>query len=199
MAWSPQADFLAVGSWSNEVRYRGSSSASAAAHLVCSQVRIYEVDTNTGATNPKAVYSHEQPVLEVCWAKDGTKIFSGGCDKAARMYDVSTGQATQVGAHDAPIRKISWITSSNGSGLLATGGWDKMVKYWDLRQQQPIAQVQVSDRVYAMDAVYPLMVVGTAGRKIHIYVRSSTIRSLVVRLTSGAGRTLTTSVSSSSR
>jgi mRNA export factor len=123
-----------------------------------------------GQSVPKAAYSHEQPVLEVIWSGDGTKIISGGCDRAARAYDVPTGQSTQVAAHEAPIRKLAWL-DINGQGLLATGSWDKTLKYWDLRQPTPAVSVTLPERIYTMDTVFPLMVVGTAARKIHIYVR----------------------------
>ncbi|KNZ46772.1 hypothetical protein VP01_697g11 [Puccinia sorghi] len=137
IAWSPQADFLAAGSWSNEVR-------------------IYEVN-GQGQSVPKAAYSHEQPVLEVIWSGDGTKIISGGCDRAARAFDVPTGQSSQVAAHDAPIRKLAWL-DINGQGLLATGSWDKTLKYWDLRQPTPAVSISLPERIYTMDTVYPLMV-----------------------------------------
>ena len=43
------------------------------------------------------------------------------------MFDVTTGQATQVAQHDAPIRVVRWIESPQG-GVLATGSWDKTIK-----------------------------------------------------------------------
>ncbi|KAF8583582.1 Poly(A)+ RNA export protein [Ramaria rubella] len=147
LAWSPQADFLAAGSWDNNVR-------------------IYEVGAN-GQSQGKAMYGHEGPVLGVCWSRDGTKLFSGGADKAARMFDVQSGQSSQVAAHDAPIKCVKWIDTQGG--ILATGSWDKTVKYWDLRQSAPIATASLPDRCYTMDVVYPLMVVGCADRKINIY------------------------------
>ncbi|KZT41768.1 Poly(A)+ RNA export protein [Sistotremastrum suecicum HHB10207 ss-3] len=148
LAFSPTADYLAVGSWSNEVR-------------------IYEVG-QSGQTQGKAAYSHEQPVLSVCWNKEGTRLFSGGADKAGRMFDVTTGQAQQVAQHDAPVKCVKWIDSPSG-GILATGSWDKTVKYWDLRTPNPVSTVQLPERCYTMDVVYPLMVVGTAERHIQMY------------------------------
>lgn len=147
MSWSPVADFLAVASWDNNVR-------------------VYGVEPN-GTTSPKAMYSHEGPVLDVIWSKDGNKIISCGADKAARMYDIATGQSQQVAAHDAPIRNLRWI-DQNG-GVLATGSWDKTVKYWDMRSPQPIATAQLSERCYTMDFVWPYLVVGCAERKIHVF------------------------------
>lgn len=104
LSWSPTADFLAVSSWDNSVR-------------------VYEVG------NPiqgRASYTHEGPALDVCWSGDGTKILSGGADNAGRMFDVQTGQPTQVAQHQAPIKSVRW-TDMHG-GLLVTGSWDKTIK-----------------------------------------------------------------------
>ena len=93
------------------------------------------------------MYAHQGPVLSVCWNKvrlchsdvahvhsdmrctlqDGTKILSGGADNAGRMFDVTTGQMSQVAQHDAPIKCVRWIESPQG-GVLATGSWDKTIK-----------------------------------------------------------------------
>lgn len=72
------------------------------------------------------MYSHEAPVLDVMWSRDGTKILSGGADKAARVFDVSTGQSSQVAAHDAPIKSIRFVDQQGG--ILVTGSWDKTLK-----------------------------------------------------------------------
>ncbi|KAJ2412219.1 RNA export factor gle2 [Coemansia sp. RSA 2530] len=100
---------------------------------------------------------------------DGTKVASGGADKAGRMFDISTGQTTQIAQHDAPIRCIKFVEAENSSPIVATAGWDKMLKYWDMRQQTPIATVTLPERAYAMDCNHPLLVVATAERKILIF------------------------------
>ena len=104
MAFSPTADFLAVSSWDNSVR-------------------VYEVGAQIQG---RASYSHEGPAFDVCWSSDGTKILSGGADNAGRMFDVQTGQSTQVAQHQAPIKGVRW-TEMHG-GLLVTGSWDKTIK-----------------------------------------------------------------------
>ena len=43
------------------------------------------------------------------------------------MFDVTTGQATQVAQHDAPIKVVGWVDAP-GTGILATGSWDKTIK-----------------------------------------------------------------------
>ena len=42
------------------------------------------------------------------------------------MFDVNSGQATQVAQHDAPIKAVGWVDAQ--SGILATGSWDKTIK-----------------------------------------------------------------------
>jgi len=148
IAFAPQADFLAAGSWDNNVR-------------------IYEVGAN-GQTQGKAMYAHQGPVLSVGWNKDGTKVLSAGADNAGRMYDMQTGQSSQIAQHDAPIKAIKWIDSPQG-GFVVTGSWDKTVKYWDLRAASPIASVTLPERCYTLDVMYPLMVVGCAERHIQIF------------------------------
>ncbi|KAG6333212.1 hypothetical protein ID866_5881 [Astraeus odoratus] len=130
-------------------------------------VRLYEVGPN-GQTQGKAMYGHQGPVLSVCWNKDGNRVISGGADNAARMFDITNGQSQQVAQHDAPIKVVKWIETPQG-GVLATGSWDKTLKYWDLRSANPVATVQLPERCYTMDAQYPLLVVGTAERHIQIY------------------------------
>ena len=77
-------------------------------------------------------------------------------------------QAQQVAAHDQPIRCVQSMMF-NGSPMLVTGSWDKMVKYWDLRQQQAVASVECRDRVYSMDVRgNEMLVIGTAERWIHV-------------------------------
>ncbi|KAI5119654.1 hypothetical protein M0805_007745 [Coniferiporia weirii] len=149
LAFSSAGEYLAVGSWNNEVR-------------------VYEVSPQGGQTRGKAMYQHQGPVLDVCWNKEGNKVISGGADNAARMHDLATGQSSQVAQHDGPVKCVRWVESPQG-GILATGSWDKTIKYWDLRTSNPISTVQLPERCYSMDVVYPLMVVGTAERHIQVY------------------------------
>lgn len=82
------------------------------------------------------------------------------------MFDIATGQSTQIAQHDEPIKCIQFLEQGN---ILATGSWDKTIKYWDLRSPQPIGTVQLPERCYAMDAKGPLMVVGTAEKHVCIF------------------------------
>ncbi|PSS27381.1 hypothetical protein M430DRAFT_38162 [Amorphotheca resinae ATCC 22711] len=151
IAFSTQSQHLAVASWDKKVR-------------------IYEISP-TGGSEGKAFFDHEAPVLSCHWSKDGTKVVGGGADKAARMIDLGSGQnvGTQVAAHDQPIRAVRFFENpQGGQEMLVTGSWDKTIKYWDLRQSQPVATVQCQERVYTLDVQGKLLVVGTADRYINV-------------------------------
>ena len=91
---------------------------------------------------------------------------AGGCDKQVKMWSLTTNQTQVVAKHDAPITHTFFVKELNN--MLVTGSWDRTVKYWDLRQPNPVHSQQMPERVYAMDVRYPLLVVGTAARRIQV-------------------------------
>ncbi|KND01555.1 uncharacterized protein SPPG_03356 [Spizellomyces punctatus DAOM BR117] len=149
LSFSPKANYIAASAWDN-------------------QTRIWEIGPN-GQSIPKAAIQHEAPALCVDWSLDGTKVLSGGCDKAGRMLDVTTGQQAQVAVHDAPIRSCRFVEGPGNAQLAVTGSWDKTVRFWDLRQQNPVHVYQLGERCYVMDSSGPLLVIGSADRKLHVF------------------------------
>ncbi|KAK8855312.1 WD40-repeat-containing domain protein [Apiospora arundinis] len=153
VSWSPAANHLAAASWDGKVR-------------------IYDVASGPSA-RAAAMLSVDSPVLSCDWAKDGTMVLAGGADKQPHLLHLATGQQAAIGSHDAPIRSVRFLDTttlgaSSPAHLFATGSWDKTVKYWDLRQQEPLATLKCADRVYAMDTKSSLLVIATAERKIHL-------------------------------
>ncbi len=96
---------------------------------------------------------------------------AGACaDQKVYLLDAPSGQASSFAAHDKAVRAVRFVQMpAAASPLLATGSWDKTVRYWDLRASttRPLATVASRGRVYAMDAAESLLVVGTAERHIH--------------------------------
>ncbi|XP_065842955.1 mRNA export factor-like [Oscarella lobularis] len=147
--FSPKANFLVATSWDNNVR-------------------CWEIQEQQGQSTPRAQQSHSAPVLCSCWHADGTKVFTGSCDKMAKLWDLNSNQSIAVAQHDAPIKTVNWIQTPSYSCLM-TGSWDKTLKFWDARSPQPLTTLQLPERVYCADADYPMAVVGTAGRQIIVY------------------------------
>ncbi|KAH8795712.1 putative poly(A)+ RNA export protein [Hyaloscypha bicolor E] len=151
LSFSPQSDHLAVASWDKKVR-------------------IYAI-TQNGGSEGKAFFEHDAPVLSCHWSPDGTKVVGAGADKMAKVIDLGANQntATQVAAHDQPIRCVRYFEPPGSNApMIVTGSWDKTVKYWDLRQSQPAATVQCQERVYTLDVKKNLLVIGTADRYINV-------------------------------
>ncbi|KAL6279802.1 hypothetical protein ACE6H2_016683 [Prunus campanulata] len=76
------------------------------------------------------------------------------------------GQPVTVAMHDAPIKEIAWIPEMS---LLVTGSLDKTMKYWDVRQPNPVHTQQLPECCYALSVRYPLMVVGTPDRNLIVF------------------------------
>lgn len=72
----------------------------------------------------------------------------------------------QIGVHDAPIKSVGFIRSSN---LVVTGGWDWKLKFWDTRSPTPVGVFDMPERVYDLDVRDNLLVVATAERHIITY------------------------------
>lgn len=92
-------------------------------------------------------------------------------DKQVRLWDLGSNQVTVVGQHDAPALSCHWITSPAYSCLL-TSGWDKTLRFWDMRQlptQSSMATIQLPERVYCTDVMFPLGVVALANRHVKLY------------------------------
>eukprot|EP00128_Syssomonas_multiformis_P004671 Colp12_sorted_trinity150504_noHs@24372 len=147
LAFSPVANHLIATSWDN-------------------QVRCWEIGGDF-SSKPLAATSHDGPILDGCWAPEGNKVYTAGCDKQAKEWDLMTNQARQVAAHDAPIKAVKYVAQHK---LLLTASWDRTIRYWDLRQSNPVQTVSLSERVFAVDLMPPQgLVVATADRKVHVY------------------------------
>ena len=98
-------------------------------------------------------------------------MFSGGADKVGKMFDVNSGTQINVAIHDAPISGCRWVDGAGGmQNIVATGSWDKTLKYWDLRQPpSPIHTIPLPERCYSMDCAFPLLAIACADRQIMIF------------------------------
>ncbi|XP_063729373.1 protein Rae1-like [Symsagittifera roscoffensis] len=132
------------------------------------RVRCWEINQIAGTANPKAEQVLNSPLLDCCWHADGTKIFTADCEKQAKVWDLASNQIVQVAEHGAPIKSVRWIQSPQYS-CLVTGSWDKTVKFWDTKSPTPIFTIQLTERLYCADIMYPMAVFTTADRGIVVY------------------------------
>ncbi|CAJ1950580.1 unnamed protein product [Cylindrotheca closterium] len=155
LAWSPTHNYLASSNWDGGVRLW----------------QVEEQATQVRAT-PQAMVRHDgkAPVLDCCFSADGSTLFSGGGDKAVRMWKLASqppnwiGQ--QIGVHDSPVKAVRYLPSSK---LVVSGGWDRKLKFWDQRSSSPVGYLDLPERVYGLDVRGNLMVAITADRKLFVY------------------------------
>lgn len=131
-------------------------------------MRVWQVDAAQGRANALAMTDSSSPVLDATWAQDARSIYISGVDNYVHRWDLQTNTKNAVAAHDAPVKHAFEVPDINA---LATASWDKTLKYWDVRAPtgQSMANVQLPERVYAMDTRGPLMVLGLAERKLVVF------------------------------
>lgn len=111
---------------------------------------------------------HDAPVLCSDIAPDGMTTFSAGADGNIRMWNASQPVTSVqiIGRHEQPVKNMKFLEKSQ---VLVTSSWDRSIKIWDMRTPNPVAQMQLSERVYAMDARDDIIVAGTADKNLHIF------------------------------
>jgi len=149
LAWAPNANNLVAGAWDGSVR--------------CWQV------ANNGQCKPLGMQQHSKPVLDICWQLDGAGIFSASADGMVKMWDCSTSKETVVAKHDFAIKSVR--ASNHCNKMLVTGGWDHKVRYWDHKNPtgNHLAEVDVYDKVYCMDLLDPMLIVGTGSNYVFVF------------------------------
>lgn len=97
-------------------------------------------------------------------------VAASGADKKIHILQAATGQTTSFAAHNAPIREVRFVDISSATApIIASGSWDKTVRYWDIRNtSQPLHTLDCAERVYCMDASGRLLVIGTAALKFQL-------------------------------
>ena len=104
-------------------------------------VRMYQVNPSaqTPQIQPGPTQTlHKAPVLCCTWGAANSPyadyVFSGACDNTFGMWNYKQNKTNIVNAHQSPVSCIRFVALNNGSQpALATAGWDKYLKYWDVR------------------------------------------------------------------
>eukprot|EP00210_Caulerpa_lentillifera_P005952 g5687.t1 len=132
-------------------------------------VRIWEVSMGPNGgiqIAPKAMQSHNEPLLCSAFHHDGSGVYFGGTNGQVKLWDFGSNQVRQVAQHDGGVRECFFLKDH---GFLVTGSWDKKVCYWDCRSSTPVHTQPVNERVYAMDVKGNMLTVATANRLLEVF------------------------------
>ena len=93
------------------------------------------------------ITSHKNPLLTCDYKPDGLEFLTGGEDGKIRVYDERTrqlkvtleGGGSGLPGHTNRVFCAKFV--SEDPNMIVSGGWDKNVKIWDVRQNACVQQV----------------------------------------------------------
>jgi WD40 repeat protein/transcriptional regulator with XRE-family HTH domain len=155
MALSPDGNYLAVGSFSGQIRlwhaadgrpvmtFREHSrmawalafspdSTMLASGGYDRSVKLWKVEGEGSGRCIKTLQGHEKWVRSVAFSPDGTLLATSGMDQTIRLWDVQKGTCLKIlYGHIGPVWAVAF--SPDGT-LLVTSGGDKTVRLWDVQR-----------------------------------------------------------------
>ncbi|VDD96624.1 unnamed protein product [Enterobius vermicularis] len=155
-----------------------------------SVVRVWQVNEN-GQCEPKAQQTVGGPVLSLEWFEDGTKLFIGSADQKVYCWDLESNQVLVCGTvllsmlfqmpteafwtsqvtDNGRMKKVFFFLK-NKIAVFSTLSDVISFRFWDMRQlptQTSLATIQLPERVYCGDMLYPMAVIGLANRRMKVY------------------------------
>uniref|UniRef100_A0A7E4V189 EIF2A domain-containing protein n=1 Tax=Panagrellus redivivus TaxID=6233 RepID=A0A7E4V189_PANRE len=127
-------------------------------------VKLSNVDMPNKPVDMRTLY-HAKPVLAFTFMGSPQYIVSGDTDGNVKTYNVETGIDTSIGRHEGAVRCLEYSPTMRWA---VSGGWDKLIKLWDIRSNMPVHATEMDSKVYALSTVDYKAVIGTSDRKIGI-------------------------------
>jgi len=131
-----------------------------------SKIRIYDpsIDNYSAKINLKGGFQTENPILSLSWCQDDvSKIFGGSTDGSVRVFDITSGKDMVVGQHDHSVKGLYYVPNA---GIVCSLSFDKTIRFWDLKQPQPIATIPVGHKVYCSDFSFPYLAIGMSDERV---------------------------------
>ena len=142
------------------------------------KLRIFEIKNNivsTSTNNDKvnintnliSQFQFKSPILSLSWKGDSGNIFTGCCDGSINYVEFQKNSLTKIGEHQYGCREVIYLDNFN---LLISGGWDGLLKLWDLRTPNvPISTYQFANKIYTMSYSKNLLVIGLSENNISYF------------------------------
>ncbi|KKY27454.1 putative nuclear pore complex subunit [Phaeomoniella chlamydospora] len=129
---------------------------------------LYEIiPGNESQCRQVATFEHRAPVLDVCFGKDDTEIFTAGLDWDVRRINVTTSEQTVLSTHNAGVRSVVF---DQERGLLISAGWDCTLHIHNTSDASSIpASIPLPSKPFSISVSKTRLVVAMAARALHIY------------------------------
>ncbi|MEG3439151.1 WD40 repeat domain-containing protein [Pannus brasiliensis CCIBt3594] len=90
----------------------------------------------------RTIEAHREAIAAIALTPDDRFLLSVGRDRALKVWDFATGNlVTSIDAHDSEILALA-VTGEGEAYSVATGGFDRTVKWWTFRADDPRLQLE---------------------------------------------------------
>jgi len=132
-------------------------------------IRVFNVEQNQmGAVCVLQKFSMKlsAPVLGLAWNGQNNGLFAGCADNYIRAIDLSTSKSIDVGKHNSPVKDIFFVPAQN---IIISTSYDKNINFWQMGNQNPAYNINLSHKIYVADFVSPIFGAGLSEEKILLF------------------------------
>ena len=105
-------------------------------------------------------------LLDCCFGKDDSMAYTGGLNRQVSQIDWNTLKVSLLGTHQEAVR---CLVRCRETSALFSGSWDCTVTAWDATSMSRTAHLELPGKVYSMDCVKNVLVVGMSDRHVYVY------------------------------
>ena len=150
----PNSNYLATGGWDSRLRVFNIN------YNIINQ-NFPQEDAQISSTLEFG-HQHNSQILSLSWEGNTGRIFTGCADGSINYLDMQKNNLTTLGKHKNPCKEVIY---HSGYNILLTGGYDGVVKIFDLRTGNEVCDYQFENKVYTMSCEKDLLVVGLSEMK----------------------------------
>ena len=132
-----------------------------------SKLRLFEINYQTSIQNSTSDYvqifskqinecKHQSPILSISWKGTTGALFTGCADGSINYVDCQKNIFNKIGEHQYGCKEVLYINNLNA---LITGGWDGLLKLWDLNTNNLVKTYQFYNKIYSMSYAKNLLVI----------------------------------------
>ena len=161
---SDKINYLASGGWDGFLRIFEINYQIIGQNSTLDKVKI--------DSSQKFTCHHQSPILSLAWKGDSGAVITGNVDGSLNYVDCQKQIFTKIGGHQDGCKEVLYLPNYD---LILSGGWDCMVKLWDLRSNNPVTSYQFFNKIYSMSFAKNLLV-GSLSENVMTYFNLDNIQ-----------------------
>ena len=130
-----------------------------------SYIRLYQVDPENKTMDLQASLAAEAPSLCANWHEDMTKLYAGLISNEIQEFDIEMNKECLIGRHSEPVKDVFWMANM---GVLCSVSFDKMIRFWDVRQSGHIGEIRLKEKPICSDFYGTKLALGLTDQKVTV-------------------------------